>query len=206
MARDPVPVPGAPAPGPRPRKREGGFTPEKRQAFLAALKTSGCIADAARAAGISRHMVRRHRGRCPDFASQVESALAIASVDQDVTAWQRATAGAQEKVHRDGRRVFARVESSDATLRMLLEGAPPERRGQAGQMPKAAVMKQLRQEAEAEAKAKFKATEEETKAAILKKLDVIRRRRLREGYSEGPGGMLVPPGWRVVPDADADGD
>jgi hypothetical protein len=199
MGRDLVPVP-TPEPERQPRKRHDGFTPEKRKRFLKALKKSGCIADAARVAGISCNTVRRHRDRFPDFAALMESALAIASVELDMIAWQRATVGTEEKVYRDGRLVFTRVKPSDAMLRMLMQGANPKRYGRTGQMPRAAVKKRLRKEVEAEVRSKLTATPEETEAAILKQLDVMNRRLRAQGYSEGPDGILVPPGWRVVRD------
>jgi len=200
MGREIVPVPGGAGPDRQPRKRHDGFTPEKRKRFLKSLKKSGCISDAARVAGISANTVRRHRDLFPDFATLMESALAIASVELDMIAWQRATVGTEEKVYRDGRLVFTRVKPSDAMLRLLMQGADPGRYGRTGQMPKGAVMKQLRKEAKAEVRAKLTGTREETDASILKKLEVLNRRLRAQGYTEGPDGTLVPPGWRVVRD------
>ncbi|HYN45247.1 MAG TPA: hypothetical protein VES64_00995 [Allosphingosinicella sp.] len=181
------------------RARHDGFTPRKQKKFFKALKKTGCIADACRAAGISRNTVRRHRGKWPAFDDKVESALAIASVELDMIAWQRATVGAEERVWRDGKLVMTRLKPSDAMLRLLMQGANPKKYGRIGQMPRAAVMKKLRKEAEAEVRRKLRSSEKELTAALLEKLDVLSRRQLAKGYSEGPDGSLIPPGWACVP-------
>lgn len=195
-----VPVPAPPKPL---RARHDGFTPKKQKKFFRALKKSGCIADACRVAGISRNTVRRHRGKWPAFDDKVEGALAIASVELDMIAWQRATVGAEEKVWRDGRLVMTRVKPSDAMLRLLMQGANAKKYGRTGQMPRAAVMKQLRKEAMNEAQAKLHAGAERAKESILRKLEAMARHdraeKLAKGYSEGPEGLLIPPGWACVP-------
>lgn len=192
----------APFPSPRPkplRARHDGFTPARQKKFFRALKKSGCIADACRVAGISRNTVRRHRGKWPAFEARVEAALAIASVELDMIAWQRATVGAEEKVWRDGKLVMTRVKPSDAMLRLLMQGANPKKYGRTGQMPKGAMLRKLKRRAEKEVAAAWRASEEELDAAILEKLDVLSRRQLAKGYSEGPEGLLIPPGWACLP-------
>jgi len=185
------------------RARHDGFTPAKRRKFFKALKKSGCIQDACRACGISRNTVRRWRDKWPDFDEKVEAALAIASVELDMIAWKRATEGAEEKVFRDGRLVMTRIKPSDAMLRLLMQGADPKKYGRTGQMPKGAVMKKLRKEAEAAARAGMRASLPELTQSIRRQLAVLRQRRLAQGYSEGPDGRLVPPGWKMVPDLPA---
>lgn len=167
------------------RPRHDGFTPARRKVFFKALKKTGCIADACRACGISRNTVRRWRIRRTEFDDQVEAALAISSVELDMIAWQRATEGAQEKVYRDGRLVFTRVKPSDAMLRLLMQGANPKKYGRTGQMPKKAVMKQLKKEARAEVRAELRCSKAELIAAITKHLDVAERR-LARGETLGP--------------------
>ena len=189
------------------RARHDGFTPRKQRKFFKALRKSGCIADACRAAGISRNTVRRHRGKWPGFEARVEAALAIASVELDMIAWQRATQGAEEKVWRDGKLAMTRIKPSDAMLRLLMQGANPKKYGRTGQMPRAAVMKELRRQAMEEARAKLDAGAERAKESILRKLQAIERHRraekLAKGYSEGPEGLLIPPGWRMIRDGPA---
>lgn len=182
------------------RPRHDGFTPARQKIFFKALKKTGCLSDACKACGISRVTVRRWRDRWEDFDAKVESALAIASVELDMIAWKRATEGTEEKVYRDGRLVFTRVKPSDSILRLIMQGANPGKYGRQGTMPKRAVMKKLRKEAQAEAKAAMRASIEEVTASLEKGLAILRRRRIAEGYEEGPAGMLVPPGYKIVED------
>jgi transposase-like protein len=180
------------------RPRHDGFTPEKRKRFFKALKKTGCINDGCRAAGISRVTVRRWRERWEDFDRQVEAALALASVELDAIAWKRATEGTEEKVYRDGRLVFTRVKPSDAMLRLLMQGADPDKYGRTGQLPKKSLMRQLRKEAEAKVRAGLRASKSELIDALTRGLAALRKRKLVAGWSEGPGGQLVPPGHRLV--------
>ncbi len=196
---------GAP---PKPlRQRHDGFTPAKQKIFFKTLKKTGCLADAARAAGVSTHTVRRHRDKWPAFDARVEATLAIASVGLDAIAFKRATEGAEEKVYRDGKLVMTRVKPSDSMLRLLMQGADPGKYGRTGQMPKKAVMKQLRKEARAEVRAKLSSSREELTDKLVKLLGVLKRRRQKEklaaGWSVGPDGQLVPPGHRIVADLPA---
>jgi hypothetical protein len=191
----PFPAPAAP---PKPlRIRHDGFTPARQAKFLKALKKCGCLTDAAGTVGISTNTVRRHRDKWPEFDEKVEAALAIASVELDMIAWKRATEGT-EKVYRDGRLVFTRVKPSDSILRLIMQGANPGKCGRQGMMPKRAVMKKLRKEAQAEAKAAMRASIEQVTASLEKGLAILRRRRIAEGYEEGAAGMLVPPGYKMV--------
>ena len=168
------------------RARHDGFTPARQKKFFKALKKTGCIADACRAAGISRNTVRRHRGKWPAFDAKVEAALAIASVELDTIAWQRATEGAEEKVYRDGRLVMTRVKPSDGILRLLMQGANPKKYGRTGQMPKGPARKQLKKQADAEARARLRASLPDLTQAILKNLDAWDRRERAQAGREGP--------------------
>jgi len=193
---------------PRPlRQRHDGFTPDKQKAFFKALKESGCLSDACRAAGISMTTVRRHRDKWPRFDDKVERALAIAAPKLDLIALERATKGAEEKVYRDGKLVMTRIKPSDSMLRLLMQGADPGKYGRTGQMPKKAVMKQLRKEARAEVRGELAASKEELIEALMTLIRVFKQRDLKErlaaGYSVGPDGQLVPPGYRMVADLPA---
>jgi hypothetical protein len=191
------------------RPRHDGFTPAKQRIFFKVLKKSGCITDACRACGISRNTVRRWRDRWAEFDEKVEAALAIASVELDMIAWKRATEGAEEKVYRDGRLVFTRVKPSDSMLRLLMQGANPEKYGRTGQTPKRALVKKLRKEAEEKVRAEYRAkgSKEALIATLEPLLEGMRRRlertKLAEGYTPGPEGLLIPPGWRAVRDLPA---
>jgi hypothetical protein len=203
-------VPFAPKRAAKPyRPRHDGFTPARQKTFFKVLKKTGCIEDACRACGISTNTVRRWRNRWAAFDEKVECALAIASVELDMIAYKRATEGAEEKVFRDGKLISTKVKPSDAMLRLLMQGADPEKYGRTGQMPKGAVLRELKKQAEAEVRAKYRAvaTEEELiqKAATL--LGMLKKRRqkakLAGGYTPGPEGLLIPPGWRIVRDLPA---
>lgn len=191
------------------RPRHDGFTPAKQKIFFKALKKSGCIADACRKCGISTNTVRRWRDRWAEFDENVECALAIAAVEFDMIAYKRATEGAEEKVYRDGKLVSTKVKPSDSMLRLLMQGADPEKYGRTGQMPKGAVLKQLKKQAEEEVRAKYRAvaTKEELVQKAVTLLGMLKKRRQKakfaEGYTPGPEGLLIPPGWRIVRDLPA---
>jgi hypothetical protein len=123
-------------PAPRPhRQRHDGFTPKKQRKFFKALKKTGCLSDAARAAGISRNTVRRHRLKWPAFERKLAGALAMASVELDMIAWQRAVEGVPEIVIRDGEVAWIKIKPSDAILRLLMQGANPRKYGRTGGPP-----------------------------------------------------------------------
>lgn len=65
-------------------------------------------------------------------------------------------------------------------------------------------MKRLRKVAMNEARAKLRAGAEQAKESILRKVEAMvrldRAGKLAMGYSEGPEGLLIPPGWRMVRD------
>lgn len=176
-----------PAPPPAPhRQRHDGFTPKKQRKFLKALKKTGCLSDAARAAGISRNTVRRHRGKWPAFDRKVKGALAMASVELDMIAWQRAVEGVPEIVIRDGKVAWIRIKPSDAILRLLMQGANPQKYGRTGAMPKRPATKRL----------KRVASREEVDAEVLKVLAKVARRTRREEDEAWPvgddGAALLP--------------
>ena len=189
------------------RPRHDGFTPAKQQKFFKALKKTGCIRDACRAAGISKTTVDRWRDKDETFDDKMEATLALASVTLDTIAWKRATEGAEEKIYRDGRLVFTRVKPSDSILRLLMQGADPERYGRTGQQrkPSKHLEKKLRKQIEREIRA---SESEEARAFLIEKLggliamkaEQANREKLAAGWLPGPDGKLVvPPGWRMVP-------
>jgi hypothetical protein len=117
------------------RQRHDGFTPKKQRKFFKALGKTGCLSDAARAAGISRNTVRRHRLKWPAFEAKVQAALGMASTELEAIAWQRAVEGVPEVVIRDGKVAWIRIKPSDAILRLLLQGANPRKYGRTGALP-----------------------------------------------------------------------
>ena len=188
-----------PEPGPKPhRVRHDGFTPARKRKFFKTLRKTGCLSDSARVAGVSRETVRRHRNKWPDFATRMKSELAFASGVLEAIAWQRATVGAEERIYRDGKLAFVRVKPSDALLRLLLQGADPKRYGRAGRTLQKAAAKKLREELRLEIEEEANAASEESRRSILDKLERMhereRRRKLAEGYSEGPEETADSPG------------
>lgn len=187
------------------RPRHDGFTPAKQRKFLETVRETGCIRDGCRAAGISTTTVNRWRDKDEVFDDKVEAMLALASVSLDTIAWKRATEGTEEKIYRDGRLVFTRVKQSDSILRLLMQGADPERYGRTGRQPSKHLLKKLKKQAKREVLA---AQSAEARATLEGKLIALvgmlaereKRRKLGEGWLPGPDGKLVvPPGWRMVP-------
>jgi hypothetical protein len=84
------------------------------------------------------------------------------------------------------------VKPSDSMLRLLLAGAAPEKYGRFAGLAAA----------KGEQRPKWLPPEpssDEVKESILSRIEAIHRHRIEEeGYSEGPGGQLVPPGLRLV--------
>jgi hypothetical protein len=189
------------------RPRQDGFTPARQRKFFKALKKTGCIKDGCRAAGISKTTVDRWRNKDAAFDAKVDAARAMASAELDMIAWTRATQGCEEKVYRDGELVYVRVKPSDSILRLLMQGANPEKYGRTGQLPQPKdkeLMKRLKREAKREVRAAYEAGNGE---ALVEQgtalLGMLKRRRQRErlaaGWTAGPDGQLVvPPGWRMV--------
>ena len=194
LANSPSPRPSAPegrgSEPPRPhRQRHDGFTPKKQRKFFKMLKKTGCLRDAARAAGISTNTVRRHRDKWPAFNAKVEAALGQAADALETLAWHRATVGAEEKIYRDGELVAVRVKPSDAMLRLLLQGANPKKYGRTGMMPKGLALERLKQEAKKELKREMYAkrgNKEEEIMAIMRRLGGIREDRARRAEREEP--------------------
>ena len=201
-----MPFPGR-ANGGAIRPRQDGFTPARQRKFFKALKKTGCIRDACRAARISKTTVDRWRNKDAAFDAKVDAARAMASAELDMIAWKRATEGCEEKVYRDGKLVSVRVKPSDSILRLLMQGANPEKYGRTGQpQPEdKELMKRLKREAKREIRAAYeKGNREALEAKLVNLLGMLKRRRQKErltaGWTPGPDGQLVvPPGWRMVP-------
>ncbi|MGF1549851.1 MAG: hypothetical protein ACFBQW_04880 [Sphingomonadaceae bacterium] len=111
------------------RHRHDGFTAARRATFLATLRQSGCVRDACRVAGISSTTAYRSRKRLPEFAAQWDAALALAGGDLELLAYDRAVRGTRETIIRDGKVVAERIKPSDGLLKLLLQGAMPDKYG-----------------------------------------------------------------------------
>lgn len=138
--------------------REGGFTEEKKQIVLDHLAGCANLKHAAEAAGVSAETVNYHRRRYPDFAQQVEEALAAGYQALRAAVMERAASGGR---CRPGETPVPGAETVDTELALhLLRLQRPDggrRTGKAGYEPK-------------------RASEKELNEAILAKLDVLDRR------------------------------
>lgn len=189
------------------RPRIDGFTPDRQRSFFAALRKTGCIKDACRAAGISKTTVGRWRDKDEAFDEKVKAARALAAEALDVVAWKRATEGTKEEVWRDGKLVSTRIKQSDSMLRLLMQGADPERYGRTGPMPREDkhLETRIRTQIEQEVRAEDEAEREALVGTLMRLFDMLKQRdshaKLGAGWTPGPDGKLVvPPGWRMVPE------
>lgn len=103
------------------RIREDGWTVARTRTFLALLTQTGCVADAARVAGVSTTSVNRSRKLFAPFDRACAGALANALRGLEAVAYQRAVEGRETVVIRDGREVERRIVPSDALLAMLIK-------------------------------------------------------------------------------------
>lgn len=173
------------------RLRIDGFTPERQKRFLETLRETGCVRDAARAAGVSRKTIDVTRRNFADFDALCRAARDLALPNLEAIAYRRATVGAAAKIVRKGKLFEVRVKPSDSMLRMLLAGAAPDKYGRFAGFAAA-------KGARPDWMPRERSPEEVTES-ITRKLEAIARHRVeQEGYTVGPSGGLVPPGWRMV--------
>lgn len=161
------------------RKRHDGWTEVRTRIFLRALAETGCVRDACARAKISNQSAYRMRKRDAKFAAAWEKALAEAAPTLEQAAFERAVEGWDEVVWKDGVEVSRKRRYSDGLLRFLLE------RAGAGRPGRKATEKELVAFAQDAARAaggifSTRASEEETNAAILKKLSMIDKARAME--------------------------
>ncbi|HEY0149935.1 MAG TPA: hypothetical protein VGB70_13155 [Allosphingosinicella sp.] len=184
------------------RERIDGFTPEKEVEFLSELERSGAVADAARAVGISRTTISRHRRYRPAFEAACKLARAKARGPLEAIAYLRAVEGAETKIIRKGKVVEVRVRPSDGMLKTLMQAADPEKYGRVGGASPAqveAIRKQILEEQNVEP---TEAERMEVVERLLRKLRKLRQRMIREGCGLTVEGDLVPKGYGpIAPDA-----
>lgn len=120
--------------------RGDGFTPERQRSFLIVLAACGVVADACRAAGISRDTAYNLRNRAEGaaFAIAWNAALLIARGRMDDELMSRAMNGVVERIYRNGelwgerhrhdnRLAMAVLTRLDRQAAGLGEGAPAAR-------------------------------------------------------------------------------
>lgn len=115
------------------RPRKDGWTPQRQVDFIAALADTGCVAQAALAAGMSERSCYRLRRESPPFAGAWDAGVAHAARRLVDLAFDRAIHGSDEPVFdKEGRRVGRRMRQNDRLLMFLLSAYMPERFGRAG--------------------------------------------------------------------------
>ena len=110
----------------KPAKRSLGFTPKKRETFLALVAKGYTVTDAVKQVGLSRRAVYYLRDRDPDFAERLREAYEASSELLEAGAFQRAM-GRDEVtgVDKDGQPIFIK-KYSDVLLIFLLKARKPE--------------------------------------------------------------------------------
>lgn len=201
-------APGA-ADMPAKRERHDAFNEARKAAFLTALIKTGCLKDAARAAGVSARTVYNHQDSDPAFAEDVRTALAMSATPVEMIAWRRAVHGVEQEFACGGQ-VHVRRRYSDHLLRLLLQGSNPKKFGANPGFRRKRILRHERKEIErnirAEIAAEYRAREpdmEEVRAEILRKVEAMRRHSKREkfanGWTQAQGGYLIPPGYGPLP-------
>jgi hypothetical protein len=170
--------------------RIDGWDKRRRGIFLRVLARTKDVREACRAAGMSSTSAYALRGRSPPFARAWEKMLAADAPSVLDAALERAINGWVEPIVVGGKIVGERRRYSDSLLRALLlrDAAREKAAGKAGvaeaRLPRS--KKALEERAREVAKAaggyfSYKyASEEETNAALMKKLDAIERKRMRD--------------------------
>jgi hypothetical protein len=103
------------------RVRSDGWTAARTRVFLAVLGQTGCITDAARIAGVSRTSVNRSRALFAPFDTACGEAIARALRGLEAVAYERAVEGREMVVIRDGKEVERRIVPSDSMLGLLIK-------------------------------------------------------------------------------------
>jgi hypothetical protein len=199
------------------RERHDAFNEGRKAAFLAALIKTGCLLDAARAAGVSPRTVYNHQESDPEFDENVRTALAMSATPVEMIAWRRAVVGVEQEFACGGQ-VHVRRRYSDHLLRLLLQGSNPRKFGPNPGFTRKRIRRHERKEMEREIRhevmANIAAQEpdiEEVRAEILRKVDALgrhsRQAKLAAGWTEASDGTLIPPGYGLLsgPDTGAGG-
>lgn len=150
------------------RHRHDGWTPARQNAFLEALRVSGCVRAACAQVGLSTTSAYRAKRRMAEFSDAWELMLRYRAPALEAAAFQRAVEGWLEPVFYKGEQIGKRRRYSDGLLLALL--LRERARGAVVPAPVAEPMPEPRY-----------ATEEDTNAtldAILTKLE--RKKRARD--------------------------
>jgi hypothetical protein len=114
-----------------PRPRHDGFSEERKQLFLVALRRGDSVLTACAIIGISNRTAYRHRERDPEFARNWDLARQMSRTPLELAAFQRGVTGIEEPVYRYGKLSHTTRRLSDAALMKLLAAEQPEKYGRA---------------------------------------------------------------------------
>jgi len=110
---------------PAQRKRKPKTKAGWRKRFLAALRDSGIVRTACKAAKVDRTWAYRARSEDTAFAKQWDDAMEDACDLLEQEAWRRAHEGVDRGVYWQGKRVDTMREYSDGLIQFLLKGHRP---------------------------------------------------------------------------------
>jgi len=186
------------------RPRHDGFTPARQKKFLKTLAETGCVRDACRVAGITSTTAYRWRKGLAGFKERWETALSMASVELEAVAWKRAVEGVEVVTVRNGAVVSTVKKPSDSILRLLMQGANPDKYGRTG--GRAGPGADPDDEAEAAEEAAAAEAEAAERAAasreIQRRLGLFRDHMMRTNDFD-PAGMSVAHFWVALQVAQA---
>jgi hypothetical protein len=114
-----------------PRQRHDGFSDERKQLFLVALRRGDSVLAASAIVGISARTAYRHRERDPEFAHGWDLARRMAKTPLELAAFERGVTGIEEPVYRYGKLSHTTRRVSDTTLMKLLAAEQPDKYGRA---------------------------------------------------------------------------
>lgn len=166
------------------RVRHDGWTPARQRTFLRALSETGCVRDACARAGISNTSAYRMKKRSAPFSRAWDRALAKAMPTIEQAAYERAVIGWEEPIVQGGKLVGHKRRYSDSLLRLLLQRgfggeAGAKANGEAGD---GAAMDGSPRPGDSRGTRIFiRCSQEETDAALEKKLAAVERRLRRKG-------------------------
>ncbi len=101
--------------------RHDGWTPARTRVFLATLRQTGCVKDAARVIGMSTTSAYRLRRRDAVFAEAWEAALDDARRGLIAVAHERAIVGKETIIIRNGKEVERRITPDSSILALLIK-------------------------------------------------------------------------------------
>lgn len=191
-------------------RRHDAFAGKRRRAFLDALAKTGCVRDAARAAGVTPATVYNHQARDAAFAHHCRIAIDMAGTDIELHAWERGVVGIEEEVLAYGKVVGTRIKRSDMILKLLLQGCKPNKYGPRAGFTRKRLTAAFRREIEREVREEWRQIDKRAAAEGIEKLtqQLVRlgarrdQERREAGWVQYNGVTWIPPGWSWTGDGE----